>query len=133
MMAQDKGCRTPLWSESRSRPYGLSEEQVLRCLDKPAPGFGGKTPVLTGRVREPTPGESVTALQTRRRAIKAQGAARSRLRANLATPMARRRDATRRDGADVALGFVAPHLLGFTQLLSSLRALNDIRSVAVTD
>jgi hypothetical protein len=38
MLAQDKCGWTPLWSESHSRSYGLSEEQVQACLDQPGPG-----------------------------------------------------------------------------------------------
>jgi hypothetical protein len=38
MQAQDRCSWTPLWSESHSRSYDLSEEQVQGCLDKPGPG-----------------------------------------------------------------------------------------------
>jgi len=51
----------------------------------------------------------------------------ARLRASGATPRARRRAATRRDGPDGPRGFVAPRLLGVTQPHSSLRTPEAIR------
>ena len=38
MMAQGSCGWTPLWSETHSRSYELSEEQVQACENQPAPG-----------------------------------------------------------------------------------------------
>ena len=38
MLAQESGVWTPLWSESSSRSYHLSEEQVQTLEDQPGPG-----------------------------------------------------------------------------------------------
>jgi hypothetical protein len=38
MLAQESGVWTPLWSESSSRSYYLSEEQVQAHDDQPGPG-----------------------------------------------------------------------------------------------
>jgi hypothetical protein len=37
MLAQDSRGWTPLWNESGSRSYHLSEEQAQACEDKPGP------------------------------------------------------------------------------------------------
>ncbi len=35
--SRDCEATKPLWSETHSRSYGLSEEQVQACLDEPGP------------------------------------------------------------------------------------------------
>ncbi len=37
MMAQNRGRWAPVWSERRSRSYGLSEDPAQRDMDKPGP------------------------------------------------------------------------------------------------
>jgi hypothetical protein len=38
MMAQDSSGWTPGWTETRSRSYGLKEDQVQMLLNQPGPG-----------------------------------------------------------------------------------------------